>query len=86
MITTTTIIETTRGRNLPELIMKKINSPNKFFKINLIIEPVEENKNKWAQVAKKISEQSPLSNLSEDLIKSSQEFRNNFNLKNAIHS
>ena len=36
MITTTTIIETTRGRNLPELIMKKINSPNKFFKINKV--------------------------------------------------
>ena len=85
-MTTTTINETIRGRNLPDFIRAKIDSPDRFFKINLVIEPIEEKEveNKWAKVAEKISKQAPLTDLSENLLRASQEFRENFELKNPI--
>jgi len=85
-MTTTIINETIRGRNLPDFIRAKVDSPDRFFKINLVIEPIEEKevKNKWAKVAEKISEQAPLTDLSENLRQLSQEFRANFELKSPV--
>jgi hypothetical protein len=82
----TTINETIRGRNLPDFIRAKIDSPDRFFKINLVIEPIEEKEveNRWAKIAEQISEQAPLTDLGENLIKANQEFRANFELKSPI--
>ena len=81
-MSSTTISETIKGRNLPDFIRAKMASPDSFFKINLVIEQIEEKEveNRWAKVAERISEQAPLTDLSENLIELSQEFRENFEL------
>ena len=44
----------------------------------------DNNHYKWTKVAQRISKQSPLTDLSENLIKASQEFRVNFELKSPV--